>query len=160
MIGVIFVIVPSFFALLIDELIAFALLYEYKTCFLSPQRILHLHLTKILHLLPSIVCPEFAMHLSSLFLQGLCAGAMSQPISDDNTPSLEKRIGHTGWMTSYAADDDSCERDPISGADSSKLQWNHFTGASTPVNFTLASGTDNVGIYFGSGTNKVSKVGF
>ena len=100
------------------------------------------------------------MHLSSILLLGLGAGALSKPIIDDTSSSLEKRTGHTGWIASYAADDDNCSKGYISGADRPELQWDHATGSIMPVNFTLASGTDNVGIYFGSGTNAFDNVGF
>lgn len=75
------------------------------------------------------------MQLSSVLLLGLGAGALSQSISDDNTSSLEKRLGHTGSIAYNAADDFKCESGYISGADCLELQQGHEQGSIMPVKF-------------------------
>jgi len=38
-----------------------------------------------------------------------------------------------------------------------KLQWDHVKPDSLGINFTIADGTDNMGIYFGSGTDAFNR---
>ena len=104
--------------------------------------------------------PTFAilLRLSSILFLDFGAGTLAQPTIDENTSSLEKRIRHTGWIASYATDDDKCEKPYILGADRPVLQWEHMSGNIMPVNFTLASGTDNAGKYFDFGSNRINEV--
>ena len=50
------------------------------------------------------------MHLSSFLLQGTCAVAFARVIFHDDTSQLEERMSYAEWITSYADDDDKCER--------------------------------------------------
>ncbi len=102
------------------------------------------------------------MHtFTALLLLGLGAGALAQPLS---TPSLERRLGNTGWMASYSPDDYKCKHayllnDQIDdNIHRPELAWVHYNGNPMPTRFTKIGDTDNIGIYFGSGTNKFNTV--
>lgn len=100
----------------------------------------------------------------NLVLVGLGAGALAQPLSDSTTH--EKRMGNTGWMASYANDDIGCHKAYLlnNGVDDNvhrpKLEWDHSAESPITTTFTRINHTDNVDIYFGTGTNKFDSVNF
>lgn len=104
------------------------------------------------------------MHVFPTILLSLCAGALAALAPD--TDLSKREGGHTGWIASYAADDHTCSNDYIltNGVDDNEHRPTLVNaadpGAFLVVNFTKAEGTDNVGIYFGSGMNVMRAVSF
>ncbi|KAK4695626.1 hypothetical protein P7C71_g2154, partial [Lecanoromycetidae sp. Uapishka_2] len=97
------------------------------------------------------------MYPSYIFLISLVTSALAHPLVDlDVAAKLEKR-DHTGWMASYP--DAACHEDYLKNPDDNAHRPTLARDDNgNPILTTFDAESDNIGVYFGSGTNSFTTV--